>query len=54
MNGDGADAIVADQVVEEIKEAGGLAVASHESVDSAEGGEAIVGTALDAFGHSSQ
>jgi hypothetical protein len=41
INGDGA-AIVADQVVEEIKEAGGLAVASYESVDSAEGGEAIV------------
>ena len=42
MHGDGADASVADQVVEEISAAGGTAVASHDSVDSPEGGEAIV------------
>jgi NAD(P)-dependent dehydrogenase (short-subunit alcohol dehydrogenase family) len=50
MQGDGADASVADRVVDEIKRAGGAAVASHHSVDSPEGGEAIVRTATDAFG----
>lgn len=50
MRGDGADASVADQVVDEIMKAGGRAVASHQSVDSPEGGQAIVGTALDTFG----
>ena len=37
MHGDGADASVADQVVEEIQRAGGVAVASHDSVDSPRG-----------------
>lgn len=50
MHGDGADGSVADQVVEEIKRAGGTAVASHESVATAEGGEAIVRTAVEKFG----
>src|SRR5882757_2490787 len=50
MHGEGADASVADQVVEEITAAGGVAVASHDSVDSPEGGEAIVHTAVDRFG----
>jgi NAD(P)-dependent dehydrogenase (short-subunit alcohol dehydrogenase family) len=50
MHGDGADASVADQVVAEIEGAGGNAVASHESVASAEGGEAIVATAVERFG----
>ena len=50
MHGDGADRSVADDVVEEIRRAGGRAVASHDSVDSPAGGEAIVGCALDAFG----
>lgn len=50
MRGDGADASVADQVVDEITKAGGRAVASHQSVDSPEGGRAIVDTALDTFG----
>ncbi len=50
MHGEGADTSVADQVVEEIERNGGEAVASHDSVDSAEGGEAIVNTALEAFG----
>lgn len=50
MHGDGADPSVADQVVEEIERAGGVAIASHHSVDSAEGGEAIVRTAIDRFG----
>jgi NAD(P)-dependent dehydrogenase (short-subunit alcohol dehydrogenase family) len=50
MHGSGADAGVADQVVEEIERAGGVAVASHESVDSPEGGNAIVHTAIENFG----
>src|SRR6478752_5776285 len=50
MHGDGADASVADRVVEEISAAGGTAVASYDSVDSQEGGEAIVRTAVEAFG----
>jgi 3-hydroxy-3-methylglutaryl CoA synthase/NAD(P)-dependent dehydrogenase (short-subunit alcohol dehydrogenase family)/putative sterol carrier protein len=39
----------ADQVVEEIKHAGGQAVANYDNVATAEGGENIVRTALDAF-----
>jgi NAD(P)-dependent dehydrogenase (short-subunit alcohol dehydrogenase family) len=50
MHGAGADASIADQVVDEIERAGGVAVASHESVDSPEGGEAIVRTAVEKFG----
>ena len=50
MHGEGADARVADQVVEEIARAGGVAVASHDSVATPEGGEAIVRTALERFG----
>lgn len=50
MRGDGEDTRVADAVVQEIEDAGGEAVASHHSVDSPEGGEAIINTALEAFG----
>lgn len=50
MHGEGSDTSVADEVVDEIKRTGGAAVASHESVGSPEGGEAIVGAALDEFG----
>lgn len=48
--GEGADASVADQVVAEIRAAGGRAVASHDSVATPEGGAAIVQSALDEFG----
>ena len=48
-SGDGS-ATPADQVVEEIKAAGGEAVANYDNVATAEGGENIVKTALDAFG----
>ena len=50
MHGDGADTSIANAVVEEIERAGGVATASHDSVDSPEGGEAIVRTAIDRFG----
>jgi NAD(P)-dependent dehydrogenase (short-subunit alcohol dehydrogenase family) len=50
MHGEGSDATVADEVVDEIVAAGGTAVASHDSVDSPEGGEAIVAAAIDSFG----
>jgi len=50
MHGHGADPGVADQVVDEITQAGGVAVASHHSVTTPEGGEAIVGAALGSFG----
>src|SRR5262245_61287782 len=41
---------VADQVAHEIEVMGGRAVASHESVATVEGGEAIVQRAIDEFG----
>jgi NAD(P)-dependent dehydrogenase (short-subunit alcohol dehydrogenase family) len=50
MCGDGVDTAVADTVVDEITRAGGRAVASHDSVDTAAGGAAIVEAAVDAFG----
>src|SRR5262245_1630136 len=50
LHGEGSDVSIADQVVEEIERAGGVAVASHDSVASPEGGEAIVRTAVDRFG----
>jgi NAD(P)-dependent dehydrogenase (short-subunit alcohol dehydrogenase family) len=50
MHGEGADTSVADEVVAEIEGAGGVAVASHDSVASPEGGEAIVQLAVEGFG----
>ncbi|WP_263140498.1 SDR family oxidoreductase [Pseudomonas sp. RIT-PI-AD] len=46
-HGEGANASAADKVVAEIREAGGTAVASHDSVTD---GERIVQAALDNFG----
>lgn len=50
MHGEGTDTNVADLVVAEIAAAGGRATASYDSVDSPEGGQAIIDTAVDAFG----
>ncbi len=50
MHGQGADSSVADEVVAEITSTGGRAVASYDSVDSLEGGQAIVDAAVDTFG----
>jgi NAD(P)-dependent dehydrogenase (short-subunit alcohol dehydrogenase family)/acyl dehydratase/putative sterol carrier protein len=49
-DGGGGSQSAADKVVEEIKSMGGEAVASYESVSTAEGGEAIVDRALKVFG----
>jgi NAD(P)-dependent dehydrogenase (short-subunit alcohol dehydrogenase family) len=49
-DGRGADASIADGVVDEIRRAGGIAIPSHESVASPETGEAIVRRAVDEFG----
>ena len=49
-DGTGSGSAMADGVVAEIEAAGGRAVASYDSVATAAGGAAIVGTALEAFG----
>jgi NAD(P)-dependent dehydrogenase (short-subunit alcohol dehydrogenase family) len=50
LTGAGTDAGPAQQVVAEIRAAGGDAVACVESVATAEGGQAIIGAALDRYG----
>jgi NAD(P)-dependent dehydrogenase (short-subunit alcohol dehydrogenase family) len=49
-DGTGYDVGPAQQVVDEIVASGGTAVTNTESVASAEGGAAIVGTAIESFG----
>ena len=48
--GEGADVKVADQVVAEIKKAGGIAVSNGDSVADPQGAERIIKTAIDNFG----
>lgn len=50
LQGDSSDAIPAEEVVREIKAAGGKAVACTESVATPEGGKAIIQAALDHYG----
>jgi NAD(P)-dependent dehydrogenase (short-subunit alcohol dehydrogenase family) len=50
VSGEGFDAGPAEEVVQEIKAAGGEAVACTESVATVEGGQAIVQSALDTYG----
>ena len=50
VSGDGGDAGPAERAAKEIEGLGGVAVADTHSVSTPEGGEAIVQTALDAFG----
>ncbi|BBZ01391.1 serine/threonine protein kinase [Mycolicibacterium chitae] len=49
-DGSGSGSAMADQVVAEIKSAGGRAVANYDSVAEPEGAENIIKTALDEFG----
>ncbi|MBM4265904.1 MAG: SDR family NAD(P)-dependent oxidoreductase [Deltaproteobacteria bacterium] len=49
-DGTGGGSAMADQVVKEIKAAGGEAVSNYDSVATPEGGAGILKTALDAFG----
>ena len=49
-DGSGSDSSPADSVVQEIKAAGGEAVANHDSVASPEGARNIIQTAVEAFG----
>jgi NAD(P)-dependent dehydrogenase (short-subunit alcohol dehydrogenase family) len=50
VHGDGADAGPAEATAEQIRNLGGEAVADTHSVSSPEGGEAVVATAIDAYG----
>ncbi len=50
VDGSGSDQSIAENVVSEIRETGGTAVACTESVTSMSGGERIVQTAVDNFG----
>jgi NAD(P)-dependent dehydrogenase (short-subunit alcohol dehydrogenase family) len=50
VNGVGADRAPAQQVVDEIKKAGGAAVANVENIATIKGGESLVQSAVDSFG----
>ncbi len=50
VDGTGASTSAADAVVEEIRAAGGEAVANYDSVSTREGGAGVIQTAVDAFG----
>jgi NAD(P)-dependent dehydrogenase (short-subunit alcohol dehydrogenase family) len=50
VDGSGSSKFAADRVVDEITALGGIAAPNHDSVATAQGGQAIVQAALDAFG----
>ena len=50
VDGSGFDQSIAEQVAQEINQAGGTAIACTESVVTMEGGERIIQTAIDNFG----
>jgi NAD(P)-dependent dehydrogenase (short-subunit alcohol dehydrogenase family) len=50
VDGSGNEARAADQVVEEIRKAGGVAAASHDSVSEFDSAARIIRTAVDSFG----
>ena len=50
VDGTGSDPAVAEQAAEEIRQAGGRAVANHDSVSTMEGGRRIAQAALDTWG----
>ncbi len=50
VSGEGADKGPAQQVVDEIKKAGGQAVANTDNIATVKGGESLVQTAVDSFG----
>lgn len=50
VDGSGASTSPADQVVAEIRDLGGEAVANYDSVATMQGGQGIVNTAIDSFG----
>jgi NAD(P)-dependent dehydrogenase (short-subunit alcohol dehydrogenase family) len=50
VNGAGGDSAAADQVVNEIRAAGGSAVASYDSVATPEGAQGLINTAIKSFG----
>ena len=50
VDGTGNDAAPADQVVNEIKAAGGSAIANYDSVATSSGGEGMITQCVDAFG----
>ena len=50
VDGSGYDVSIAEEVVKEIRDAGGSAIACTESVVTMEGGEKIIQSAVDNFG----
>jgi len=50
VSGEGADKTPAQQVVDEIKKAGGQAAANADNIATIKGGEGLVQTAVDSFG----
>ena len=50
LDGSGAETMVADQVVQEIQDAGGTAVANYSDIGTLDGADALIWTALSKYG----